>query len=97
MLLPLVGHRILRRPARREHLHYRIYLKEELNPSWQTWFAGMEIEHEESGTTILSGFLPDQAALFGALFKIHRLGLTLLALENGEEVPLAQDEVEIEQ
>ncbi len=65
-------------------MYYRIYVKEELDPSWQAWFAGLQIGCEQTGTTLLSGPLPDQAALYGVLLKIHHLGLTLLSLESSE-------------
>jgi len=39
------------------------------------------IAHEPGGTTLLSGYLPDQAALYGVLLTIRRPGLCLLSLE----------------
>jgi len=65
-------------------MRYQIRIKGHLDPCWQDWFAGLQIEHEPSATTLLTGSLPDQAALFGVLLKISRLGLTLLALETSE-------------
>ncbi len=67
-------------------MQYRIRVKGHLDPSWQSWFMGLEIEHEPMGNTALSGSLPDQAALYGVLLKIHRLGLVLISLESGESV-----------
>ena len=65
-------------------MHYCIRIKGHLDSSWQSWFAPLHIEHETAGTTVLSGSLPDQAALYGALLKLDRLGLTLLGLESGQ-------------
>lgn len=65
-------------------MHYRIRVRERLDPSWRHWFAELRIGYEPSGTTVLSGPLPDQAALYGVLLKIARLGLTLLSLETAE-------------
>ena len=65
-------------------MYYRIRLQGHLDPSWQHRFEGLRIEHEEAGTTQLSGSLPDQAALYGVLLQIIRLGVTLLSLETGE-------------
>jgi hypothetical protein len=65
-------------------MHYRIRVKGHLDFSWQPWFAGLQITREAAGTTVLSGSLPDQAALYGMLLKINRLGLTLLALEGSD-------------
>lgn len=63
-------------------MRYQIRIKEQLDPCWQDWFAGMQIREEPIGTSLLSGPLPDQAALFGVLLRINRLGLTLLSLET---------------
>jgi hypothetical protein len=65
-------------------MRYRIRVKGHLDPSWRPWFAGLKIEHETAGTTVLLGELPDQAALYSVLLKIHRLGLVLLGLESDE-------------
>ena len=43
---------------------------------------GMRISLEDDGTTVLSGYLEDQAALFGVLKKIRDLGLPLLSIEQ---------------
>jgi len=62
----------------------RIRVKGQLDPSWQSWFTELQVKHEAAGTTVLSGSLPDQAALYGVLLKIHRLGLALIGLESSE-------------
>lgn len=64
-------------------MYYRIRVQAHLDSSWQQRFAGLHITHEEAGTTLLSGSLPDQAALQGILLQIVRLGLTLLSLDTG--------------
>jgi len=69
-------------------MHYRIRVQGHLTPSWQGRLGGLHIEHQEAGTTLLSGFLPDQAALHGVLLQVIRLGLVLLSLETSEH---AQD------
>jgi hypothetical protein len=65
-------------------MNYQIRIRGHLDLSWQDWLAGLQMVHEPSGTTLLSGPLPDQAALFGVLLKISRLGLILLSLEVHE-------------
>ena len=65
-------------------MHYHIRVQGHLDPSWQDRFGGLRIEQQEAGTTLLSGTLPDQAALHGVLLQIMRLGLTLLSLESEE-------------
>ncbi|QBD74963.1 hypothetical protein EPA93_02730 [Ktedonosporobacter rubrisoli] len=65
-------------------MHCRIRITQHLDPSWQMWFEDLHITHEPGGTTLLSGALPDQAALYGVLLTVRRLGLRLLSLETNE-------------
>ena len=65
-------------------MHYHIRVQGHLDPGWQQRFEGLQIEHQDTGATLLSGMLPDQAALHGVLLQIVRLGLTLLSLETSE-------------
>jgi hypothetical protein len=67
-------------------VQYHICVKGHLDSSWQDWFAGLQVRNELPGTTVLSGPLPDQAALYGVLLKLDRLGVTLLSLQSGEEL-----------
>ncbi len=61
--------------------YYRIRLKEVLNGKWSEWLGSMEIT-TESNETVLTGEVPDQAALHGLLIKIRDLNLHLLSLER---------------
>ena len=81
----------------RPQMHYHIRVKGHLDVSWQFWFAGLQIAHETAGTTVLSGPLPDQAALYGMLLKINRLGLTLLTLESSDTQHDTSDAGEVTQ
>jgi hypothetical protein len=65
-------------------MQYLIRVKGHLDPSWQAWFAPLRLTHEATGMTTLSGTLPDQAALYGVLLKLDRLGLTLLGVASSE-------------
>jgi hypothetical protein len=65
-------------------MYVSIYIKGHLDQNWQEWLEGLEIAHEEDGTSHLAGRLADQAALYGVLLKIDRLNLTLLSLERRE-------------
>ena len=64
-------------------MNYRIRIKGHLDSSWQEWFEGLQIVQEGDGTSLLAGFLKDQAALYALLLRIRALGLTLLSLESG--------------
>ena len=59
---------------------YRVRLKEHLDDRWTTRFEGFALSHQEDGTTLLVGPVPDQAALHGLLMRVRDLGLTLLAV-----------------
>jgi hypothetical protein len=63
---------------------YEIRLKGHLEARWGQWFDGLTITLEESGNTLLSGPLADQAALHGILKKVRDLGLTLLSVNSVE-------------
>ncbi len=51
-----------------------------LDPCWSDSFAGLELTYLEGNQTLLSGPLPDQAALHGLLERIRDLNLTLLSV-----------------
>lgn len=68
-------------------MNCHIRIKGHLDPSWQEWFGGLEMLQEQEGTTLFSGPLEDQAALYGFLTKLRGLGLDLLSLETNETPP----------
>ena len=63
--------------------YYEIKIKGHLDQSWSDWFAGMELTHLEGDETLLSGSLPDQAALHGLIERIRDLNLTLISVSCG--------------
>jgi hypothetical protein len=48
-------------------MRYVIRVKGHLDPFWQEWFDHLAIAHQSDGTTLLSGPIRDQAALYGIL------------------------------
>jgi hypothetical protein len=64
----------------RDQAFYEVRIKGHLDSHWSEWFDGLALTHEERGETILSGPVPDQAALYGLLNKIRDLGLPLLSV-----------------
>ncbi|UCD41887.1 MAG: hypothetical protein JSV69_15200 [Chloroflexota bacterium] len=65
---------------------YAIKLKEHLEPDWSDWFDGFFIE-EEDNFTLLKGEVIDQAELHGFLIMIRDLGLTLISVEELNDLP----------
>ena len=55
-----------------------------LDASWSDWFAGMRITPAGEGQpqTLLTGYIRDQAELFGVLYKVNSLNLTLLSVQS---------------
>lgn len=71
-----------------------IRVRGHLGPEWASWFNGMTVSQEEDGTTQLTGYVVDQAALHGLLIKIRNLGLALIRVEVGRKPspPLSEDD-----
>lgn len=64
------------------HEWYEIRVEGNLPSGWSNWFEGMDIQVGPGGESILSGPLPDQAALHGVLAKIRDLNLKLISIER---------------
>ncbi len=69
----------------RTSVFYEIRVQGHIGDSWSAWFEGMTIRHAESGETVLSGTLVDEAALHGVLMKIRDLGLPLVEVKRKEQ------------
>lgn len=66
---------------------YQIRIKGHLSQRWSDWFQGMTITLEESGNTLLTGPVVDQAALHALLRRVRDLGMPLISvtpLEPGQ-------------
>jgi hypothetical protein len=61
----------------------KIVVKGHLDSIWSDWFAGLRLTHLEGNETLLSGSLPDQAALHGVLEQIRDLNLILISVTCG--------------
>lgn len=63
---------------------YEIRLTGHLDARWTAWFDGLTVGHQSDGTTVISGPIPDQAALHGVLQRVRDLGLPLVSVNRME-------------
>jgi len=61
---------------------YELHIRQHLDETRAGWFEGLTITHQNDGTTMLAGVLPDQSALVGVLMKIHNPNLTLITMRE---------------
>jgi hypothetical protein len=62
---------------------YEIRVEGVLDQRWTAWFEGLEIASDHS-QTVISGPVPDQAALHGLLNRVCDLGLVLVSVRRLE-------------
>ena len=65
-----------------QHVIYQIRVQGHLGRQWADRFEELSITLEDDGTTLLTGPVVDQAALYGILRRIRDLGITLLAVNS---------------
>ncbi len=58
--------------------NFEIRFRGHLDDHRGRWFEGLSLTKRENGETLMIGFFPDQAALFGVLNRIRDLRLELV-------------------
>ncbi len=61
---------------------YEIMVKEPIDPCWSDWLNDFTIQRTERQETRLTGWIPDQTALYGLLNTLRDLNLTLLCVRK---------------
>jgi hypothetical protein len=59
-------------------------VREHLDVNWTEWLEGFTITHTGQNETILTGCVPDQAALYGVISRLRDLGLQLISVSSEE-------------
>jgi hypothetical protein len=67
-----------------QQMAYQIRINGHLGGEWTDWFEGLAITLDESGDTLLTGRVTDQAALHGLLRKVRDLGMPLVSVSPVE-------------
>ncbi len=57
-----------------------IRVKGKISPEWSTWFEELDVRAVGTDETILSGSLPDMAAVYGILSRLGSLVITLVSV-----------------
>jgi hypothetical protein len=65
-------------------LRVEIQVREHLDVNWMEWLGGFTIIHTGQNETILTGLVPDQAALYGVISRLRDLGLQLISVSSEE-------------
>lgn len=63
-------------------MRVEIRVKGHLLLHWEDWLEGFAVVNEESGEAVITGQLPDQAALLGLFNRLHALNLPVLAYQQ---------------
>jgi hypothetical protein len=63
---------------------YQIRVRGHLDARWSDWLEGMTVQHQDDGTTELTGPVVDQAAFHGVIARIRDLGLPLISVNRVE-------------
>lgn len=63
---------------------YEIRLQGRLDPRWSAWLDDVDVTSDGKGSTVLHGYLVDQAALHGLLARLRDIGLPLISVARDE-------------
>jgi hypothetical protein len=73
------------------HPTYVIRIQGKLELELASWFQELAITEDTDDNTLLSGELPDQAALIGILLRAHNLNLQILSFNIQDTNPSEVD------
>jgi len=58
-----------------------------LGEQWAEWMDGFTLTYTGQDETVLTGYVTDQAALYGLIAKLRDLGVKLLSVNYGDQIP----------
>lgn len=62
---------------------YTILVEGRLSADWSDWFAGLHIAPYGEAETLITGRVPDQAALLAILARLQALNVALVSVQRG--------------
>jgi hypothetical protein len=65
-------------------LQIKIKFRGRINQQWSGWFDGLAISYSNRTTTIITGIVTDQSALYGIISHLRDLGLQLISVKSEE-------------
>jgi hypothetical protein len=69
-------------------LNVEIQVKGHIDENWTEYLGGLTLTHTEENSTLLTGTLPDQAALYGLISQLRNLGLSLVCVTSEDRTEL---------
>jgi hypothetical protein len=69
---------------------YQVRIEGQFGRQWTDWFDGTTITQDHNGTTLLTGPVSDQSALYGRIKKLRDLGTQLISISPIETESLAK-------
>jgi hypothetical protein len=76
-------------------MHIEIRIKGHLAPEWTDWLDGAAIIHEANGEAVITGQLPDQAALLGLLNRLHTLNLAIISVSRSDNPSALHNDADV--
>ncbi|HEY3476297.1 MAG TPA: hypothetical protein VGK56_16910 [Anaerolineales bacterium] len=65
--------------------HTEIHVKGKIPPNWSDWFGELQVQENSGDETVLSGKLPDMAAVYGVISRLGSLVIPLISVRCVEE------------
>jgi hypothetical protein len=60
--------------------HTEIRVKGKINPTWSDWFGELQMKETCTEETVLTGTLPDMAAVYGVISRLGSLVIPLVSV-----------------
>ncbi|NTU83208.1 MAG: hypothetical protein HGA45_28195 [Chloroflexales bacterium] len=66
---------------------YTILVEGILGADWSDWFTGLRVAPHGERETMITGYVPDQSALFAILTRLQALNVALVSVQRLPHAP----------